>query len=82
VRQFGVHRYTETPKAVPPTLTIYAGSALIDLNALEVPAGVEVLADAPDYYRKAREGDAALKAIDDFVAKHKARAATTTGERR
>jgi hypothetical protein len=68
VRKFGVHTFTEPPKAMPPTLTVYVGNPIIDLQALQVPAIVQVTstklsADDTDPARQSRS-----KAIEEFIA--------------
>jgi hypothetical protein len=72
VRQFGVLRHTNAPAALPPTLTLYAGSPRIDLAHLDIPAHVQVTADIPDSAQKEKPDDPTFKAIDTFVARHQA----------
>ncbi|MEW4529339.1 hypothetical protein [Maioricimonas sp. JC845] len=40
--KFGVMEFESAPVAVPPTLTLFVTNKVIDLDKLEVPAGVEV----------------------------------------
>lgn len=42
--KFGVMEFETVPVAVPPTLTIYAGHPIIDIDALVVPENIEVTA--------------------------------------
>ena len=72
VRAFGVARYHETPKAQPPTLMLYAGNPAIDLKHLQIPPAVEVRAAISAAERAKGENAAVIKAIDDFVAGHRA----------
>lgn len=71
LREFGKGTYSEPPKAMAPTLTFYVGSPSIDLSQLEIPARVRLSADVSDDIRKANPGDPTVKAIDDFVARHR-----------
>jgi len=73
VRKFGVHRYTECPKARPPSLTLYVGHDLIDLDTLEIPLKIDLSAGVSDYYREHNEDNRELKAIDAFIAEHKSK---------
>jgi hypothetical protein len=78
VRKFGVHTFSEAPKATPPTLTLYVGSPAIDLTALSVPANVQVTgvkpaADDPDPARRSR-----AQAIEEFIASLKRPAGSRT----
>ena len=72
-RVHGVHRYTKPPTACPPTLTLYVEHAAVELNKLDVPPHVEVEAQVPKWYRAEHQGDATLRAIDRFVADHRAK---------
>lgn len=45
IRTFGVHEYRKVPTATPPTLTIYVGHPAIDLNQLNLPKEVKVMAE-------------------------------------
>jgi len=63
VRQFGVHRYTKPPAALPPTLTIYVGHKAVDLDRLKVPPNVRVQASISD----ARQEDARVESPADRV---------------
>lgn len=69
VRQFGVHRYTEPPKAMAPTLTIYVEHPAVDLTKLAIPAEINVVASVSKDDRGKRENDEALKAIDRLLEK-------------
>lgn len=75
VRKFGVARYKEVPVASPPTLTLYAGHEAIDLEKLVVPASVQVVSDVRP---NEKSPENITKAIEAFVAKHKARASAAT----
>ncbi|TWT74502.1 hypothetical protein Pla123a_33250 [Posidoniimonas polymericola] len=65
-KPFGVMEFAATPEAVPPTLTIFIQNAVVDLNELKVPEGIDVLAGyVPTVFhksnttikqRKAKEG--------------------------
>lgn len=74
VRQFGIHRYTEAPKAMPPSLTIYVEHPAVDLAKLEIPAELQVVANLSKEDREQRKNDEALKAIDRLL-KRRQRAA-------
>jgi hypothetical protein len=67
VREWGVHRYTESPTAAPPTLTIYVGNPSIDLSELQIPKGIETEHAASEKYRSDRTNDPLLTKIDEFV---------------
>jgi len=68
---FGVNRYTEPPKACPPTLALMVGpDAADDLAQLRIPARVQVTARVPEWYRAEHEGSPTIKLIDQFVAAH------------
>ncbi len=41
--KFGVMKFEEVPVAVPPTLTLFVGEPVFDLEKLEIPAGVRVV---------------------------------------
>jgi len=71
VRTFGVHRYSECPKAMPPTLTLYVGHSAINLDELDIPADIEVTAQMSDSYREAHTDDAIVQNIEQFVKEHK-----------
>jgi HEAT repeat protein len=71
IRMFGVNRYTECPKACPPTLTLFIGNSVIDLAKLDIPVEVQVSGSLSESYRKEHENDPLVKAIDKFVSKHK-----------
>ena len=73
VRAFGVHRYKEPPKAQPPTLALYVGNTAIDLASLIIPPTVDVSAVVSDADRAEGKRAALIKAIDDFVARHRAK---------
>jgi hypothetical protein len=70
IRTFGVHRFTECPKAMPPTLTLYVGHPAIDLNKLDIPANVKVIAEMSDSYREGHKDDATIQDIEQFVTQH------------
>ncbi len=67
LRVFGVHRYEKPPVAMVPTLTIFVGHKVVDLDQLKVPAKVRVGRlmpggesdedDAIDAFLKRRESD-------------------------
>jgi hypothetical protein len=69
VKQFGARRYTETPTALAPTLTIYVENAAVDLEKLEIPAEISVVARVSKEDREKRTDDEALKAIDRLLEK-------------
>ena len=69
-REFGVHRLTKPPEAVPPTLTLYVGHAAVDLKRLSVPTKVNVISEIPEVYRQKQPDDPAIKTIDGFIATH------------
>lgn len=71
VRQFGVHRYTEPPKAMPPTLTIYVEHPAVDLTKLAIPAEVNVVASLSKEDRETRKDDEAVKAIDRLLERRR-----------
>lgn len=72
-RIFGVSRFTEPPTASPPTLTLYAGHAAVDLGKLIVPLNVDVVAVVGDANSADPEEAVTLRAIEQFVAAHKAK---------
>ena len=76
VRKFGVHTFHEAPKATPPTLTLYVAHPAVVLDALRIPANIQVRATklARDDADPERRKCAAL--IDEFVAR--TRPATST----
>jgi hypothetical protein len=67
VKKFGVHRYTEPPKAMPPTLTIYVENPAVNVEKLSIPAELTVGASITKEERAARKDDAMLKAIDALL---------------
>jgi hypothetical protein len=74
VKEFGVGRYTEPPKAMPPTLTIYVENPAVDLAKLTIPVGLPVSAAISKEDREKRKDDAAIKAIDRLLERRKAAA--------
>lgn len=71
--EFGVHRFDEAPEALPPTLTIYVGHALVNLDQLRIPltidVGVEpVRRNAKD--QSEAEPDPARTRLGEYVAAH------------
>lgn len=71
VRKFGVHRLREAPTATPPTLTLFVAHPAVQLEQLEIPKTLEVVADIPPTARASATNLPALKVIDDFVALRK-----------
>ena len=71
IRKFGVHRYAECPKALPPTLTLFVRNNAIDLAKLKVPMRIEVSGALSDSYRKEHENDPLVNAIDKFIFAHR-----------
>ena len=69
-RIWGVHRYTEPPKASPPRLMLLMGAEGVELDTLEIPPNVEVLSKVDEKYRSDHPGDVMLKAVDEFVTRH------------
>lgn len=69
VKQFGVNRYTEPPKAMQPTLTIYVENPAVNIEKLSIPAEITVAAAITKEERAARKDDAAIKAIDALLLK-------------
>lgn len=69
VKKFGVNRYTEPPKAMSPTLTIYALNPAVDIEKLVIPAAITVAATITKEEREARKAEAPLKAIDALLLK-------------
>jgi hypothetical protein len=67
VRKFGLSELSKPPMALPPTLTLYTGQPVVNLQTLQVPKGVTLAADIPEGVRKMNDPN--LKAILDFVAK-------------
>jgi hypothetical protein len=67
-RQFGVHKLTAPPKALPPTLTLYVGQPVVDLQTLAVPARIEVTTN-----RSAQRADAPTEARIEAIAAFLAR---------
>src|SRR4029078_11313320 len=72
VRPFGVSRLTNSPAAQPPTLTLFVGHPAIDLKQLEFSSTLEVSADISPSDREDKENDAAIKTIEEFLAKQPA----------
>lgn len=73
VRKFGVSELSKPPVAMPPTLTLYVGQLLFDLDRLKVPPGVMVEPDVTPAQRKEQPDSATIKAIDHFVSRSKSR---------
>lgn len=71
IREFGAHRYTECPKTLEPTLTLFAGNSAIDLAQLKIPTRIKVSASISDDYRKKHAKDPLVDAIDAFITEHK-----------
>lgn len=71
VKQFGVNRYTEPPKAMPPTLTIYVENPAVNVDKLIIPPEITVATAISKEERANRKDDAALKAIDVYLQKRK-----------
>ena len=67
VKKFGVHRYTEPPKAMPPTLTIYVENPAVDLMKLMIPAGLTVSPAISKEDHEKRKDDAFIKAVDRLL---------------
>ncbi len=67
VKKFGVHRYTEPPKAMPPTLTIYVENPAVNIERLSIPAEITVKTTITKKERAARKEDASVKAIDALL---------------
>lgn len=67
VKKFGVHRYTEPPTALAPTLTIYVENAAVDLEKLVIPAEVALVASVSKDDQAKRKDDEALKGIDRLL---------------
>ena len=67
VKKFGLHSYTEPPKALSPTLTIYVENPAVNVEKLMIPAELTVVAAVTKEEREARKDEAPLKAIDAFV---------------
>lgn len=70
-RSFGVHQFTECPRALAPTLKLFAGNEAIDLEELDIPDGIEVSTSMSDAYREEHRDDPVIKTIDDFIAGHR-----------
>ena len=69
VKKFGVHRYTEPPKAMSPTMTIYVENPAVEVEKLVIPAALTVAAAVTKEEREARKDEAPLKAIDALLLK-------------
>jgi hypothetical protein len=69
VKKFGVHRYTEPPKAMSPTLTIYVENPAVEVEKLVIPAALMVATAITKEEREARKDEAPLKAIDALLLK-------------
>ena len=64
VRRFGVTEFTNAPDSLPPTLTLYVGHQAVDLQKLQIPDTVMVVADV----KAAENGtEATVKAIETFM---------------
>lgn len=69
VKKFGVNRYTEPPKAMSPTLTIYVENPAVVVEKLVIPAEITVSVAITKEEREARKDEAPLKAIDALLLK-------------
>jgi hypothetical protein len=67
VKKFGVNRYTEPPKAMSPTLTIYVENPAVEVEKLVIPAALTVSATITKEEREARKDEPTLKAIDALL---------------
>lgn len=74
VREFGVNRYHEPPKAQPPVLTLYVGNKAVDLKGLKIPPSVEVSVAVSAAYRSGGKQADLVRAMDDLAARHRATA--------
>ena len=53
-KPFGVMEFTDTPVAVPPTLTIFVSNDVVDLSKLRIPDGIDVsLGYVPTVFHRA-----------------------------
>jgi hypothetical protein len=75
VRKFGVHELTEPPAAMPPTLTLYVANPAINLQGLEIPDNVEVVANTHEAGKANPEDAPRIQAIEQFIADHRKKAA-------
>lgn len=71
VRKFGVHRYTEPPTAIPPTLTIYVEHPAVDLAKLVVPDEIIATASISTKELRAAMNIETLKAIDRLLERRR-----------
>ncbi len=71
--RFGVHQFDEPPTALPPTLTLFLTHPLFDLEALDVPVGIEIHADITDSLRESTPDNPLFHQIDQFVLDHQER---------
>jgi hypothetical protein len=69
--KFGVHQYTEPPKAMPPTLLLCLGGGKIELERLQVPARVRVALSVPVDYEKEHPNDPLLARLKRYAAERK-----------
>jgi hypothetical protein len=69
VKKFGVLRYTEPPKAMSPTLTVYVENPAVEVEKLAIPAALTVADAITKEERDARKDAAPLKAIDALLLK-------------
>jgi hypothetical protein len=65
VRRFGINEFTNAPDSLPPTLTLYVGHQAVDLQKLQIPDTVAVVADVP---AAGKGTEAAVKAIEAFMS--------------
>ncbi|MBB6431314.1 hypothetical protein [Algisphaera agarilytica] len=72
--KFGVYEYHEAPRALPPTMAIYVGHDLIDLNKLQISPNVRVSVAELGPEQVAEWGER-LAPLREFVAAHEARQA-------
>ena len=68
-KRFGVHQFEEAPTAMPPTLTVYVGHDMVDLEKLRVPLVLEVavveLRSVPEDQRPPM-----LEKLDAYASEH------------
>ena len=69
-RVFGIFRYTKPPEACPPTLTLAMGGEAFDIDKIEIPPNVEVMAFVSDKYRAEHSGSNMLESLDKFIKTH------------
>lgn len=73
VKGFGRIEYEKPPEARPPTLVLYVQHPAVNLDALQVPATIQVTSEIDQSFRMDEANRKLIDRIDRFVARHKSR---------